>query len=58
MRGGAAQIGIEKVERRGADCLMDRGTIDAWRIDAGLGEFVPPLLVAFIDEDLVIHVRG
>ena len=36
--------------------MMDGGTVYALRVDAGLRGLVAPLVVAFIDEDLVIHV--
>ena len=35
---------------------MDGGTVYALSVNAGLWELVAPLVVAFIDEDLVIHV--
>ena len=51
-------MGIEERQSGGADIPVDGVTVDAGGIDAGLGELVAPLVVAFVDEDLVIDQAG
>ena len=51
-------MGIEELQSGGADLLVDGVTVDAGGIDAGLGELVAALVVAFVDEDLVIDQAG
>ena len=51
-------MGIEELQSGGADLLVDGVTVDTGGIDAGLGELVAALVVAFVDEDLVIDQAG
>ena len=34
---------------------MDAAAIDAGSVDAGLREFISPVLIALVDEDVVVH---
>src|SRR5262245_5355236 len=45
---------VEELHRRLADARMDAVAIDVRSVDAGLGKFVFPLLVALVDEKIVI----
>lgn len=52
------QVLAEELQRSGADLLVDCVAVHARRIDAGLGELVAALVIAFIDEDLMIEEAG
>src|SRR5205823_10473182 len=51
---GRVEARVEELRRRFADPRMDAAAIDAGSVDAGLGKFVFPLLVALVDEDIVV----
>src|SRR6267154_1044216 len=51
---GHVEARVEELHRRFADPRVDAVTIDAGSIDAGLGKFVFALVVALVDEDIVV----
>jgi hypothetical protein len=38
--------------------MVDLASVHAQRIDAGLREFILPVIVAFVDEDVVADLPG
>jgi hypothetical protein len=48
------EAGIVELQRRVADQRMDLAAVDAGSVDAGLREFIPAILVALIDENVVV----
>jgi len=52
------EAGVEELDRGVADALVDRGTVHACCVDAGLREFIPAVLIAFVDEDVVVDAAG
>src|SRR5262249_30058417 len=48
------QGGIVELQGGVADQRMDLAAVDAGSVDAGLREFIPPVLVALVDENVVV----
>src|SRR5262249_36384834 len=51
---GTFQAGIVELQGGVADQRMDLAAVDAGRVDAGLRKFIPPVLVALVDENVVV----
>ena len=49
---------MEELDRCAPDGFVDKSPVLSRRVDAGFGKLVPALVVAFVDEDLVIHRTG
>src|SRR2546428_9728265 len=49
------QAGIVELQRGVADQRVDLAAVDAGSVDAGLREFIPAILVALIDENVVVY---
>src|SRR6516162_10852212 len=48
------QAGIVELQRGVADRRVDLAAVDAGSVDAGLRKFIPPVLVALVDENVVV----
>src|SRR4051812_40247741 len=52
------EAGIEEFDRGVADTRVDRGAVHAGCVDAGLRKFILAVLIAFVDEDVVVDAAG
>ena len=52
------QAGIEELQGGVGDRRVDLAAVDAGSVDAGLRKFISAVIVAFIDEDVVIDAAG
>ena len=52
------QAGIKEPQRGVADRCMDLAAVDAGSVDAGLRKFISSILVALVDEYVVVDPAG